>query len=800
MPAGDSAASEAQRQLLLASAHEKAAAEARRTAASYGLASATEQRTARVLAPLAAAGYHLLADRQWPGSRRAQVDMVVIGPGGVFVVDTKAWSDVSIVGDRIHRGDADVTDELMALADLAYRTEGELAEVGLAPGEVHAVAVLAGRSGVDERVGPVRVVGERDALQLVARHGQRLTPTQVDAVLTRALGWFRQVGAPAPVSTTLPEPVLPAPTAADALAAPLGLGATALDAPLTAGAPALDVPLASGTTALDAPLTADGLLVDPPTSGGGRSSGRRAAGTDGAPPPAPASASGDATAPVLPAPRPALDAAPPAAPVPDDPSTFTVEPLLDEATVQAALLEGLMAAPVEEWMAFLHPAQARVVRRSFNGPSRIRGAAGTGKTVVGLHRAAYLARTRTGRVLVTTYIRTLPDVLRQSLGRLAPDVVDRVEFAGVHETAKRILDERGVQCRIDGKQIAAAWTSAWGRVAGGSIIDTDRHEQDYWHEEVVQVIKGRGLTRWEQYADLPRLGRRHRLGPQQRRVVWDLYQAYDAELRMRGVHDFADQIALAEAELRRQPPTEPYTAVVVDEAQDLSCVMIRMLHALVGDAPDGLTLVGDGQQTIYPGGFTLAEAGVSVAGRGTVLDINYRNTAEILQFASMLVADDEFADIEGATARGDRPTQVPRRGPKPVYVRCSNPADRSRRMVARVQEAVRQVGTGYGDVGVLSLSRRGVDEATEALKAAGIPVVNLERYDGVPVDAVKVGTIKRAKGLEFKQVLVVDVRASWFTQKPEQLDEVERERREYRLREMYVAMTRARDGLWVASV
>ena len=459
-----------------------------------------------------------------------------------------------------------------------------------------------------------------------------------------------------------------------------------------------------------------------------------------------------------------------------------------------------MAEPVEEWMSFLHPAQARVVRRSYNGPARIRGAAGTGKTVVGLHRAAYLARTQQGKVLVTTYIRTLPDVLRQQLTRLAPDVVDRVEFAGVHETAKRILDERGVSVRIDGKQIASAWTAAWGKVAGGSVIDTDRHEQEYWHDEVSYVIKGRGLTRWEDYAALPRLGRRHRLGMHQRRVVWDLYEAYDKELRDRGVHDFADQIALAEAELRREPLAERYTAVVVDEAQDLTCVMIRMLHALVGDAPDGFTLIGDGQQTIYPGGFTLSEAGVSVAGRGVVLDVNYRNTREILQFASLLVKDDEYADIEGATARGDRPTEVPRRGPKPVYVRCANEADRQRRMVMRVHEVVAEVGTNFGDVGVLSLSRRGVESATEALKKAGVPVVNLEQYDGVPVNRVKVGTIKRAKGLEFKQVLVVDPFASWLTEKAEELDEVDRERREFRLRELYVAMTRARDGLWVASI
>ncbi|GIG41607.1 nuclease-related domain-containing DEAD/DEAH box helicase [Cellulomonas phragmiteti] len=718
MPAGDSAAHEASRQLALAAAHERAAADARATASRYGVASATEQRTAAALAPLAAAGYHLLADRQWPGSRRAQVDMVVVGPAGVFVVDTKAWADVTIAGDRIHRGQDDVTDELMALADLAYRTEGELAEVGLAPGEVHAVAVLAGRTGVDERVGPVQVVGDRDVLRQIARRGARLGPRQVDAVLARCLEWFGQVGDPAPVSTTLPEPVLPAPRG---------------------------------------PV----LLADDAPDGS------------------------DASAAVVPEQRSA----------PDGP-----EPLLTDSEVHQAMLEGLMAAPVEEWMAFLHPAQARVVRRSYNGPARIRGAAGTGKTVVGLHRAAYLARTRQGKVLVTTYIRTLPDVLRQQLTRLAPDVVDRVEFAGVHETAKRILDERGVTHRIDGKQIASAWTAAWGKVAGGSVIDTDRHEQDYWHEEVSYVIKGRGLTRWEQYADLPRLGRRHRLGPHQRRVVWELYEAYDRELRDRGVHDFADQIALAEAELRREPPTDRYTAVVVDEAQDLTCMMIRMMHAFVGDAPDGLTLVGDGQQTIYPGGFTLAEAGVSVAGRGTVLDVNYRNTREILQFASMLVRDDEFADIEGATARGDRPAEVPRTGPKPVYVRCASEADRQRRMVLRVHEVVAEVGTNFGDVGVLSLSRRGVEAATEALKKAGVPVVNLEKYDGVPVNRVKVGTVKRAKGLEFKQVLVVDPYASWLTEKVEDLDDVDRERRDFRLRELYVAMTRARDGLWVAAI
>src|SRR5674476_591858 len=196
MSAGDSAGAESRRQLALADAHAQAAVEARATASRYSVAEVTEQRTAIALSPLTAIGYYLLADRGWPGSRHAQVDMVVVGPGRVFIVDTKAWRDVSIQGDRIHRGQEDVTDDILNLADLAYTAEGDLAEVGLAPGEVRPVVVLAGRQGIDESIGPVRIVGERDVLKHIARYGTRLTPAQVDVVLTRAMLLFPVVGAP----------------------------------------------------------------------------------------------------------------------------------------------------------------------------------------------------------------------------------------------------------------------------------------------------------------------------------------------------------------------------------------------------------------------------------------------------------------------------------------------------------------------------------------------------------------------------------------------------------------------------
>jgi len=690
MPAGGSASAEAQRQLALAAAHARAADEARATAARYSLAATTEARTAQVLSPLTAVGHHLLADRQWPGSKRAQVDLVVVGPGGVFIVDTKAWAEVSIHGDRIYRGQEDVTDDVLRLADLAYHAEGDLAEVGLAPGEVHAVVVLAGRSGVKTRVGPVEIVGERDVLQHIASRGRRLTPSQVDTVLARAVALFPVVGAPAPVAPVVPEPVLP-------------------------------------------------------------------------PPPPP----------------PQQDS------------------LLSEEEVREALLAGILASPIEEWMSFLHPSQAKLVRRSFNGPARIRGAAGTGKTVVGLHRAAYLARTRPGKVLVTTYVRTLPKVMQQMLTRMAPDVVERVEFTNVHRLAGRILAERGVRHRLDPERAHAAFEAAWAKV--GDRLGEARTKQ-YWREEIDWVIKGRGLTWFHEYADLSRTGRRHAVGPDQRRAVWDLYVAYDAELRAAKVDDFADVVRMAEQELRRKSLDEPYSAVIVDEAQDLTCVMVRMLHALVGDAPDGLTLIGDGQQSIYPGGYTLAEVGINVAGRGVVLDVNYRNTAEILAYASRVVDGDDVADIDGGAGRGDRPVAVPRRGPTPVHVRCHGWAERDRHLVERVRQVTAEVGVGLGDVGVLCQTRQGAQAVTRALRAAGFAVVDLTDYDGAPVDAVKVGTVKRAKGLEFKHVLIADASDDIAPGAPAPADPAERERWELRRRELYVAMTRARDGLWVAVV
>lgn len=693
MRAGASAGQEAQRQQLLAVAHNRAAAEALARSSRFRIAERTEANTARVLSPLAALGHVLLPDRRWPGTRRANVDLLLVGPGGVLIVDTKAWADVSIVRGRIFRGEADVTEELDGLLHLVELAQDAYVDIGLAPLEVVPIVVLAGRRQINERLGRIEIVGEHDVLAHVVRRGQRLTETQLDAVLTRTVALFRPMSAPidgSPVAS-VPEPVLP-------------------------------------------------------------------------------------------------EAAVP-----------TVEDLalLSAHDVRKASIDAALSQPIEEWMTFLHPDQARLVRRAWNGPARIRGAAGTGKTVVGLHRAAFLAESRPGRILYTSFVRTLPLVLSELYRRLSPTTTDRVTFVHVHKIAGDLLRERGLPASIDLAASQRAYRAAWAEVGKPGVLKEVPRASDYWQEEIQYVIKGRGLTTFDEYAELVRVGRRYPLTFEQRRQVWQLFCCYERHLASTGKLDMADVFVHAEQELRRRPLDAPYAAVVVDEVQDLSCTALRMLHLLVGDAPDGLLLIGDGQQSVYPGGFTLREAGVSVTGRASVLRVNYRNTAEILEAANAVVSHDAFSDLDGLEELGQRDVDVVRHGLWPIRVDAADLDSHDAALLTALQSASTRVGVGLGDVAVLAARHRTVNHYLDLLEGAGIACTPLEKYDGRTIEAVKVGTFKRAKGLEFKFVFLPQLVDGPGTRWVDESSSAYRERVELDRRELFVGMTRARDGLWL---
>jgi superfamily I DNA/RNA helicase len=176
------------------------------------------------------------------------------------------------------------------------------------------------------------------------------------------------------------------------------------------------------------------------------------------------------------------------------------------------------------------------------------------------------------------------------------------------------------------------------------------------------------------------------------------------------------------------------------------------------------------------------------------MDTNYRNTAEILGYAASLISGDEFADIEGLLESGDA-VSVLRAGAAPLFTRFTSRPAHDAALVAHIQS----LGTPLGDIAVLAVDKYALASIALSLSSAGIPFIELTEYDGTPVNAVKVGTVKRAKGLEFKQVLLAQVRDSLMMGEVP-TEGAALERYELNRRELYVAMTRARDGLWVGSL
>jgi superfamily I DNA/RNA helicase len=478
-------------------------------------------------------------------------------------------------------------------------------------------------------------------------------------------------------------------------------------------------------------------------------------------------------------------------------------------------VEKIAAAPIEDWMIFLHPDQRSFVDRRFEGPARVRGSAGSGKTVVALHRAAALVArfreeaavegTDAEPVLFTTFIKSLPPVFEQLYRRLPstrPD--DAIEFVHVDKLAYRICTEAGDRPTLDPRRIDSAFAGAFKKVVVPdsplAVIDATR---DYLRDEITQVIKGRGIRDLDEYLAVERTGRRTRFTEALRRQVWDLKQEWDNRMAREGVIDFPDIVLRARDHARRRPqPT--YRAAIVDEAQDLTLVGLQLIRVLVNgpagkDRADGLLVVGDGAQKIYAGGFTLRQAGVEVRGRTAVLRVNYRNTQQIIDAAMAVAGKETVEDLGDTYARGDAEAEAVRSGNRPILVGCTGLDDEIRFVGERISDLVDAGTVGYGDIAVAASTNQHVKDVRNRLMAMQIPTVGLEDYTGQPVDKVKVGTHFRIKGLEFKVVFLPCLGDKDFPRRraPGQSQDEYDEQRALAISQLFVAMTRARDALFL---
>lgn len=478
------------------------------------------------------------------------------------------------------------------------------------------------------------------------------------------------------------------------------------------------------------------------------------------------------------------------APQPEDPKPAGVTPVpvaaypavttpLRLVQVDDADLLRVLDAPGETWMAFLHPSQRGVATRAFGGAARIGGGAGTGKTVVAMHRARHLAR-QGRRVLLASFTNNASALLDHGTRLICtPEERERIMVRTVHALACDIVRQvETVNPPSDG-----AIRNLIERFARGSDFDPALLETEWRH-----VIQALGITCWEDYRDAQRTGRGKRLSVAERERIWDrVIVPVDAVLTQEGVRDWPDICSWAHNLLRAGRVTNPFDAVIVDEMQDLGPPELRLLAALAGDGPDGLTLVGDTGQRIYANRVTLRDLGIDVRGRTRTLTLNYRTTAQIHRFAEAI--------LDGGTERR-RATHSLMHGSEPVTQGFGTPPEQYAFVAERIAERCAR-GVAPGSIAVLAPRRYMLTAMQADLDQMEIPARQLTRDHATGASHVALATIHRAKGLEYTHVFLIGASDDLVTQHlPDDAEEQATSLEEQR-NLLYVAATRARDELCI---
>jgi len=468
-----------------------------------------------------------------------------------------------------------------------------------------------------------------------------------------------------------------------------------------------------------------------------------------------------------------------------------------------------LAGSMEEWMLFLAPHQRQLITRIYNGPARVKGVAGSGKTVVAIHRARQLARAalqRKQKIIFLTYGNRLPDVVYHLLEHLAGEgapELDAVQCVTIHQWCYRFLTNHNKRPNVDNthKAYRAAIDHAIAQVRPCyPKLRIWSRPNSFFTDEIKYAIKGRAIAVLEEYLALDRSGRGTALQATERRAVYAVYEAYQVYLQARGLWDFDDYIveALRLVESGRMP--KQYMAAVVDEIQDLTEAEMRLIRAIIPSGSNDLFLVGDGLQRIYPGGYALGQLGINITGRGTLLHKNYRNTHQILRAAHAMMDGRRFDDMDDAESKVSEPEFSVRQGDVPVLHRAKSPEQELNWILSKIAELKKQKGYKNRDIALLYRWRRPYQDLIRQRLAQQVQPVEIQRdattYFG---PGAKYTTFHSAKGLEFKVVFLVGVtdgqfvpRDDWSLEGEELADYMALERRL-----LYVAMTRARDLLYL---
>lgn len=465
-------------------------------------------------------------------------------------------------------------------------------------------------------------------------------------------------------------------------------------------------------------------------------------------------------------------------------------------------LMNMLNAPLEKWRVFLHPTQRKLVEKTYNGPVRVLGGAGTGKTVVAMHRAKYLASQINlfddQKILFTTYTKNLAIDIYENLKKICDEeTLSKIEVKNLDQWVYEFLNKHGYKNEIVYENKTA---ELWER-AVASRDNTLDLEDSFFKEEWERVIQKHAISTLNDYIKVSRAGRGTRLSRAQRKLIWDVFEQYRLLLSAKDYKEPSDAMRDVRVLLKNTSDNDLYSHIIVDEAQDLTAEAFRLLRDLVAPSKNDIFIVGDAHQRIYGHKVVLGQCGINIIGRSKKLKLNYRTTDEIRKWAVSLLEGEIIDDMdEGIDRTGDYKSLY--HGPKPLIKHFDNYEDEVKFIESYIKNLKKE--DEECRICIVARTQKIIDGYNTFLTNNNISTVRISRNtkDSISNNGIRLATMHRVKGLDFDHVIIASMNNGIVPLEVSDKSDEEQIEDERLLKEkslVFVAATRAKKSLLVSS-
>lgn len=467
-------------------------------------------------------------------------------------------------------------------------------------------------------------------------------------------------------------------------------------------------------------------------------------------------------------------------------------------------LAAVLKKDISLFRLYLHQTQKFLLDYDFKGPVKLTGMAGTGKTVVAIHKTKQLVeRLPAGAnpVFFTTYTKFLIKNIQSMFAEAKLDmsklvVVNLHKFALQYAINLEIIDSNPDIIFEDRDDL-----KLWKKYC--ELYSIRNFLPQFLMEEYRQIIQEKHIISEQAYYDVPRTGRGDILVKSKRAEVWKVLSNFENFQRSENKYTFVDIIFTLNKYLERFPDLKPFSHVVCDEVQDFSNLELRLIRNLVPVGNNDLFLTGDPFQNIYQKRINFSESRIQIVGRSYRLKTNYRTTEQIQQFAFQPLKNQEFLDFDGQRVNITKCESLVFGNEPEQYMFKSQKAEFDF-LAGYVQENFGQIG--LHEICFATRQKDKLNELIDFFKEKRFPCINLENVDDLVQTEGKLvfSTLHGLKGLEFKNLVVFNFSNDTFPFKPVGFNKWTQEeiktylRSEYAL--LYVSFSRAISRLMVTGV